>query len=118
MLSLISNVVNVLNVKQKKPKLQNTLPPENPPIPNDIGPFCIKAFCEIPNVANFSGFDTDYEIIKKTQDVCNSFSEGYNSSKCSEPVISIAPMKDLSHCEKHIVIYNNLSNSTSIMFPN
>ncbi len=114
---LYRKLVNVLNIPSEKPKLQNTLPPETPPIRNKKGPFCIRAFCELNDIVDFTGFDTDYKISQDTQDICDSYAKGHSDKRCSRAVISIVPIDDIQNCERHIIYHNQITEATSIFFP-
>ena len=114
---LLLKIVNVLNVTRKKPKLQSTLPPENPPIINPKGPFCIKAFCEISEKVDFTGFDSDYQIVDETKNMWDKYSKGRSLSKCSDVTVSIVPIDNIENCKKHVVLHNKTTDITSLIFP-
>ena len=104
----------------RKLELIHTSPPEKPPTPSTIGPFCIRADCPLIDnnsnkLADFSGYDTNYSIIKKTEDACNRNSN--DNCTCEKPKITIIPTHKIQSCNGHIVYKNHVNNSTSIMFP-
>ena len=123
-MNIMKSVVNVVSTqlrKKDKLKLQNTNPPDTPNTPPAIGPFCIRANCELIDentdqvLANLIGYDTDYNIIKKTFNTCNTFKK--QKSNCKEPQITIIPGHKIQSCNGHIVYKNHIEKCTSILFP-
>lgn len=117
------NVVNVISSpirNNKKLKLQNTNPPDTPDTPSAIGPFCIRANCELIDentdqaLANIIGYDTDYNIIEKTLNTCNKFKK--IKSNCKEPEVTVIPTHKIQSCDGHIVYKNHVEKTTSILF--
>lgn len=104
-----------------KPKLQNTNPPEVPPSPPKAGPFCIKAHCDLVHeydevpIGTFTGYDTDYDIVKKTQNACKRKQNKF--SKCEEVDVTVIPVHKIKTCNGHIVYKNYKNGATDIMFP-
>ena len=107
--------------RETKPKLQNNNPSDIPPSQPSTGPFCIRANCHLVDndshetLADLIGYDTDYGIIKKTQNACNRVKK--NGSQCDDPNITIIPTHKIQSCDGHIIYKNHVEKSTSIMFP-
>ena len=107
--------------RETTPKLQNNNPSDIPPSQLSTGPFCIRANCKLVDkyshetLADFIGYDTDYAIIKKTQNACNRVRK--NASHCDDPNITIIPTHKIQSCDGHIIYKNHVEKSTSIMFP-
>ena len=104
-----------------KPKLQNSQPPEFPSSPPKIGPFCIRATCTLQDsesqdtLAELMGYDTNYDIVKKTQLTCQRSAKP--GQTCSDPYITMVPTQKIRSCDGHVVYHNRVNNEMSIMFP-
>jgi hypothetical protein len=103
------------------PKLQNTNPPEDPPQYPGNGPFCIRAHCTLVDnktenlLSDLTGYDTNYDIVKKTQNICEKLKQ--NGQTCNDVNIAIVPTQKIKTCDGHLVHKNHIDNTTSIMFP-
>jgi hypothetical protein len=107
-------------VKQSTIKTQNTNPPSEPPPSCKVGPFCIKAVCELiennETKSEFTGYDTDYSILEKTKRECEKKSHG-NESSCTLPKMTAIASHNIANCNGHIIHENFDTNFTSIIFP-
>jgi hypothetical protein len=123
-MNVLRNVTAAVSVpvkNDKKLKLKNSNPPDIPPNSPPIGRFCIRADCPLidkdsnQTLADLTGYDTDYSIVKRTQNACNRLKK--KGAECDDPNITIIPTHKIKTCEGHIVYKNHIDNSTSIMFP-
>lgn len=113
------NLLRSIPLKLTSLKTQGTKPPSTPPPMCGLGPFCIKAVCEMQNssgepVAEFVGYDTEYSILEKTKRECQ---KKANGNYCTVPKMTAIPSRNVNNCNGHIVYKNFETNLTSIIFP-
>jgi len=107
---------------QSPPPTETSQPPYVLPPATKKGPFCIKTSCDMTDnithqhLYNFTGYDTSYDIVKETENLClNKQTE--KSSECSKVSVRIISTNDVKNCNRHIVVKNFDKNWSSIVFP-
>jgi hypothetical protein len=117
--AVISGVILKL-IAAVPPRVDNTKPPELPPVVPKFGSYCIKAQCHLRKSdgkikSDFQGYDTKEDISSRTYEYCKKVAK--DDQYCSVPKTTMLPQNKFVNCSGQIVYTNHETGTVSLMFP-
>ena len=92
------------------PRTDNNGPPSKPPVPKGSGDYCFRGQVELmrddKEIMKFIGYDKDFSILEKVQEVCKIHEGNRNNAKCTQAKLFF--MKEHPECEGQINIETNI----------
>ena len=92
------------------PRVDSSGPPSKPTPPKGSGDYCFRAQVELlrddKEIMKFTGYDHDFSILEKVEEVCKVHAENRNNSKCTQAKLFF--LKEHPECNGQINIEPNM----------